>query len=152
MNKTKGKRRKSGAWLWLRKGQVPPGAEDIRLGTIRIAAELADEFAGGKELSPSQLVLIDRAASLLGFCKLVERYAMREGVIVTGEDGKPRLSPGLSGFYVAASNAVAKAMKTLADISPNRNVTDRPLDLAGYLQSRSQASSDSCNGRSAVSD
>lgn len=142
MNKTKGKRKKHGGWLWLRKGQVPADAEDIRLGTIRIAADLADEFAGtGKDLSPSQLVLIDRVAALLGFCKLVERHAMREGVIVSGEDGKPRLSPGLSGFYVASSNAVAKALKALAEISPNRTRDNEPLDLASYIKSKSQEQS-----------
>lgn len=141
MNKTKGKRKKHGAWLWLKKGQVPAGNEDIRAGTIRIAADLADEFAGeGKELTPSQLVLIDRTAALLGFCKLIERYAMREGVIVTGEDGKPRLSAGLSGFYVASSNAVTKGLKTLADISPNRNRDNKTLDLAAYLKSKEQNS------------
>jgi hypothetical protein len=153
MNKTKGKRKKHGAWLWLRKGQVPTGNEDIRLGTIRIAADLADEFAGeGKELTPSQLVLIDRTAALLGFCKLVERYAMKEGVIVTGEDGKPRLSPGLSGFYVASSNAVAKALKALVEVSPNRKRDNKTLDLATYLKSKAEASSDSSNGRSPVND
>lgn len=136
MSKPKNKRLKSGAWLWLKRGQVPRDAEDVRLGINRIAAELADEFAGvGKELTPSQLILIDRVASLLGFAKLIERAAMREGVIVV-EDGKQRLSPGLSGFYVAASNAVAKAMKILAEISPNRGAGDKPLDLSAYLKSR----------------
>lgn len=137
MNKTKGKRKKHGGWLWLRKGQVPADAEDIRLGMIRVAGELADEFAGaGKELFASQLVLIDRVAALLGFCKLVERYAMREGVIVTGEDGKPRLSPGLSGFYVAGSNAISRSLTALAEISPNREAGDKPLDLSAYLKSK----------------
>ncbi|HVB87394.1 MAG TPA: hypothetical protein VNK23_12105 [Candidatus Dormibacteraeota bacterium] len=140
MNNSKNKRLKSGAWLWLKRGQVPRDAEDVRLGINRIAADLADEFAGvGKELTPSQLVLIDRASALLGFCKLVERAAMREGVIVTDELGKPRLSPGLSGFYVAASNAVSRTMKTLADISPNREIGNKPLNLAAYLKSKDQA-------------
>lgn len=148
MNKTRGKRKKHGGWLWLRKGQVPADAEDIRLGTIRIAADLADEFAGtGKELSPSQLVLVDRVGALLGFCKLVERHAMREGVIVTGEDGKPRLSPGLSGFYVAASNAVAKALNALAEISPNRKRDDKPLDLASYIKAKSQGQDSTESGQ-----
>lgn len=141
MNKTKTKRLKSGAWLWLKRGQVPRDAEDVRLGINRIAAELADEFAGvAKELSPSQLVLIDRASALLGFCKLVERAAMRDGVITDDELGRPRLSPGLSGFYVAASNAVARAMKTLAEISPNRDRGEKPLDLASYLKTKEQNS------------
>lgn len=140
MNKTKGKRKKHGGWLFLRKGQVPSDAEDIRIGTVRIAADLADEFAGtGKELTTSQLVLIDRACAMLGFCKLVERAAMRDGVIVTDELGNPRLSPGLSGFYVAASNAVARAMKTLAEISPDRDRGDRPLDLASYLKAKEKS-------------
>lgn len=140
MNKTKGKRKKHGGWLFLRKGQVPREAEDVRLGINRIAADLADEFAGGvgNELTASQLVLIDRTSALLGFCKLVERYAMREGVIVTDELSRPRLSPGLSGFYVAASNAVAKAMHTLAEISPNRERGDKPLNLASYLKAKEQ--------------
>lgn len=135
MSKPKNKRLKSGAWLWLKRGQVPRDAEDVRLGVNRIAAQLADEFSPGVELTPSQMILIDRVASLLGFAKLIERAVAKEGPIIT-EDGKQRLSPGLSGFYVAASNAVAKAMKILAEISPNRGAVDRPLDLSAYLKSK----------------
>lgn len=136
MNRKKPRNTKHGAWLWLKKRQVPADAKDISSGIRKIAAELADEFAPNAELTPSQLILIDRISALLGFCKLVERKAMTDGVIVDGKEGQ-RLAPGLSGFYVAATNAVAKAMRTLKDVSPNREA-GKPLGLAGYLKAKAE--------------
>jgi len=138
--KTKSHKIRHGAWLWLKKREVPAEAREVRNWISKVSAQLADEFAPASELTPSQLILIDRISSLLGFCKLIERQAMKDGVIVDGKDG-PRLTPGLSGFYVAATNAVAKAMRTLKDVSPNREV-GKPLSLANYLKAKNESATD----------
>lgn len=134
MNRKKHRNVKHGAWLWLKKREVPAEAREISAGIRKISAELADEFAPNAELTPSQLILIDRISALLGFCKLIERKTVQNGLILDGKEGQ-RLAPGLSGFYVAATNAVAKSMRILKDVSPNREV-GKPVGLAGYLKSK----------------
>jgi hypothetical protein len=135
MNKTKGKRVRSGAWMWLRKGMVPVECEEIRLGVGRITADLAQQFCGGSKPTAAQLILIDRIGQMLGFCKLIEREAWRNGPIGTDERGNERLAPGLGGFYIAGSNGIAKALRELRELS-ERHENENPIDLSHYLPAK----------------
>lgn len=135
MNQFKGKRVRSGAWLWLRKGQVPADCEEIRLGVGCITRELVKQFCGDSKPSAAELILIDRIGQMLGFAKLIEREAWRNNPIGTDELGKERLAPGLGGFYVAASNGIAKALRELRELS-DRPAGDPPIDLSAYMTSK----------------
>lgn len=138
MTENKTKKLKHGGWLWLKKAQMPPDCDDIRLGIQRMATELAEQFAAGRELTAAEMILLDRVTQLTGFLKLVERHAWRSGPIQADENGQPRAVPALSSFYIAASNAVVKALGTLTAVAKERReVGDHPaLDLKSYLQSK----------------
>lgn len=123
---------RSGAWLWLRKGQVPSDCEEIRLGVGHVSRELVKQFCGDSKPSAAELILIDRVGQMLGFCKLIEREAWRNNPIGTDALGNERLAPGLGGFYISASNAIAKALRELRELS-NRPTGDPPLDLSAYV-------------------
>lgn len=130
-----------GAWLWLKRGQMPEGCEELRRGISKLHADLADEFAGqGVPLTASQMVLIDRACQLTAFLKLVEREVWKKGPIGTDEAGSPEVVPALSKFYIAATNGVAKALRTLSEVSSrleNSNGKQTP-DVKAYLLARTE--------------
>jgi len=110
-----------GAWLWLHKGEMPAECAEIRAGIEKLADDLALEYGGeSRELTPTQIVLIDRVIQLVGFTKLCERHAWRTGPMVSGPGGKPRMTPALRESYVAYSNAVVKALRTLADLNASK--------------------------------
>jgi hypothetical protein len=113
-----------GGWLWLKRGEMPEGCEDLRRGISKLAADLADEYAGpGMPLTASQMILIDRTCQLTAFLKLVEKKVWETGPVVPDETGAPKVAPALGGFYVATTNAVAKALRTLAEVSIRANAS-----------------------------
>lgn len=125
-----------GAWLWLHKGEMPADCAEIRAGIEQLADDLAVEFgAEGRDLTPAQVVLVDRVVQLVGFTKLCEVHAWRTGPIVSGPGGKPRMAPALRESYVAYSNAVVKALRTLDELSREKRESGPPaLDLRTYLE------------------
>ena len=135
MNPFKGKRIRSGAWLWLRKGQVPADCEEIRLGVGHVTRELAKQFCADSKPSAAQLILIDRVGQMLGFCKLIEREAWRTGPLGVDMEGKERLAPGLGGFYISASNGIAKALRELRELSDSP-ASDPPIDISAYMSGK----------------
>jgi hypothetical protein len=143
MPKSKRKASRHGGWLWLKRGEVHPDCEEIRRGVARLAADLADEFAGpGRPLSASQMVLIDRTCQLTAFLKIVERSVWKEGPVAPDESGAPTVAPALGNFYIAAGNAVSKALRTLAEVS-GRPESDRPPpDLKSYLLAKTNGTSE----------
>lgn len=133
-NRDEMSRTRSGAWLWLRRGQMPEECEEIRRGVSRLHADLADEFAGkGVQLTASQMVLIDRTCQLTAFLKLVEREVWKKGPVAPDESGAPKVAPALGTFYIAATNAVAKALRTLSEVSSRTNSNQSPNTLEAKL-------------------
>ena len=141
-----------GGWLWLHKGEMTKECADIRAGIEQLADDLAVEFGGdARDLAPSQLVLLDRVVQLVGFTKLCERHAWKNGPIVSGPGGKPRMTPALRESYVAYSNAVVKALRTLSELSQEkRQNSGGALDLNTYL--RKKAAGSAPEGRPAGSE
>jgi hypothetical protein len=131
-----------GGWLWLKRGEMPEGCEEIRRGVSKLHADLADEFAGpGVPLTASQMVLIDRACQLTAFLKLVEREVWKKNPVVPDESGAPKVAPALGAFYIAATNAVAKALRTLSEVSSrieNSSGKQTP-DVKAYLLAKAES-------------
>ena len=129
---------------------MPEGCEDIRRDIEKLAAGLADEFAGpGVPLTASQIVLIDRACQLTGFLKLVEKEVWKSGPVAPDETGAPKVAPALGTFYIAATNAVAKALRTLTEVSSlstgkqDRNTLEARLEaIAEREESESETPSE----------
>jgi hypothetical protein len=138
MGKARGMR--SGAWLFLKRGEMPEGCEEIRRGVSKLHADLADEFAGpGVPLTASQMVLIDRACQLTAFLKLTERAVWKKGPIGADEAGSPEVVPALSKFYIAATNGVAKALRTLSEVSSRIESTGKQApNVKEYLLAKTE--------------
>lgn len=112
------KRMRHGAWLFLKRGEMPEDCQEIGRGIAKLHADLADEYAGpGVALTASQAVLIDRVCQLTAFLKLTERAVWKKGPVGADLAGAPEVVPALSKFYIACTNAVAKALRTLSEVS-----------------------------------
>ena len=123
-----------GAWLFLRRGQMPEGCDELRRGIAKLHADLADEYAGpGATLTASQVVLIARVCQLTAFLKLAEREVWKKGPIGADVAGSPEVVPALSKFYIAATNGVAKALRTLQQVSGRIESGKQTPDLKAYL-------------------
>jgi hypothetical protein len=116
------------------KAEMPLECADIRAGIENLADDLAVEFGGeSRELTPSQIILIDRVIQLTGFTKLAEKHAWRSGPVVSGPGGKPRMTPVLRESYVCYSNAIIKALRTLKEMSaPGAENSAGEIDLKRY--------------------
>jgi hypothetical protein len=79
------------------------------------------------------MVLIDRACQLTAFLKLVEREVWKKGPVSPDESGAPKVAPALGTFYIAATNAVAKALRTLTEVSSRPNGQQPPNTLEERL-------------------
>jgi len=128
------KKGRHGGFLYLKRGEMPEGCEAIRQGIARLSADLADEFAGsGSPLTAAQIIMIDRVCQLEGFVKLVEREVWKNGPVVLDETGAPTVAPALGKFYIAATNAIAKALRTLSEVSGQIEGGKQTPDLQAYL-------------------
>lgn len=96
------RRRKHGGYSFLTRGDLPEDRlyierhlTGVRLGLIRDLGGTEDD------LTTAQIVLIDRIVSKLGVIRCIEEY-IRENTVMKGD----RLSPSLSGSYLAYSNSI----------------------------------------------
>ena len=125
--KSRGQPFKHGGYsLMVRRGSLPEKMTRVRKYLGEVREGLVRDIAGREEdLTTAQLVLIDRAVSLLSVIRTIE-YSLSEDGIMQGKD----LQPILRENYLAYSNSLRLILR---ELGINKRQAADALDLGRYI-------------------
>jgi hypothetical protein len=125
--KPKGQPFKHGGYsLMVRRGSLPEKMTRVRKYLSEVREGLVRDIAGQEEnLTTAQLVLIDRAVSLLSVIRTIE-YSLSEKGIMEGT----ALQPILRENYLAYSNSLRLILR---ELGVDKRSTADVLDLGRYI-------------------
>ena len=127
---TKGRPPKPGGYsLIARQGELPKRTTRVRRYLSDVLAGLIRDVAGREEdLTTAQLVLVDRAVSLLGVLRTIEESLSETGIMRGTE-----LAPILRENFLSYNNTLRL---TLGALGVHRREGDRVIDLDSYVESK----------------
>lgn len=125
-------RTKHGGYSLVLTGQLPQDRKYLAPYLTSVRERAIRDLGGEDAMTATQLVMVDRLISALGFCRLIEEFCREKGVF----DGAGILQPALSQNYIAYSNQVRMACQALGILSAAAPPVMSPLELAKIIDAK----------------
>jgi len=111
-----------GGYSLLTKGTVPSNRKHVLAYLIAARENIIADYGSEDMMSASQIIILDRAISKLGICRLMEEHAREQGIFVNGD-----LLPCLKASFLAFSNSLRRDLECLKDLKAPQIDNQRTL-------------------------